>query len=216
MTVSADDRWLADARARASAGGWERSADTIFAELRKQAATLPAARPSAVTCPACEGRPGLLDFPRYELLSADPITYCGACYGFWAVGDSLARGVADPGVSHPALEAVPAPRRCRYCFGHLKPDDTCAKCAKAPPALECPACGQTMQRFKEGQVRLDQCTACRGTWFDVGEIAAVYKLKPAQSLAMSTVDEHAMDDEMPGWLVAVHTLSRLLLPFVPL
>ena len=90
--------------------------------------------------------------------------------------------------------------------------------ADVPDSLwhKCPACGQTMQRFKEGQVRLDQCTACRGTWFDVGEIAAVYKLKPAQSLAMSTVDEHAMDDEMPGWLVAVHTLSRMLLPFVPL
>lgn len=216
MNLSADEAWVAAARKRAQQGSWERDSDTVFAELRKQAEALHASQPQSPGCPACALHPPMLSFPRYELVSMDPFLYCGACYGFWAIGDALGNGVADPGFDHPALRAVPAPQRCKECMGFLKPDNVCAKCGKAPATLDCPVCAQPMERFSERGIFLDQCGPCRGTWFDTGEIAAVYQLVPPQGLAMSTVDEHATDDELPGWLLAAGALARAFLPFLPL
>lgn len=69
-----------------------------------------------------------------------------------------------------------------------------------------------MTRFIENGITLDSCGACHGTWFDMGEIAAVYGLEPPQSLAASTVAEHAMDDAPPSWWVALQILLRAFLP----
>lgn len=216
VTTTADDRWVADARARAGAGRWERDADQIFAELRKQAVELQPTAPALPGCPACPTHPAMLNFPRHELITTDPFLYCQACYGFWAVGDALSRGVSDPGYIHPALESAPAPRRCKECFGHLKPNNECAKCGKSPALLNCPLCSKPMDRSVEKGISLDHCGPCRGTWFDTGEIVATHGLEPPQGLAMSTVDEHASDDEPPGWLLALQVLGRMFLPFFPL
>ena len=216
MTISADEEWLASARARAQRGNWERDSDLIFKELRKQADEIQATTPASPGCPACASHPPMEKFPRHELLSIDPFLYCKVCYGFWAVGDALTRGVADPGFDHPALRAVPAPRRCKSCMGHLKPDNVCAKCGEAPALLACPSCSKTMERFKEHGMYLDQCPPCRGTWFDTGEIATVYDLEEPQSLAMSTINENEMDDSPPDWLTAAMILGRAFLPFLPL
>lgn len=214
MTISSDERWLADARARAAAGRWEREAETVFSELRRQAEARVASQPPEPRCPACPGHPSMRAFPRYELISSDPFLYCPVCYGFWAVGDALARGVADAGFVHPALEAVPAPRRCKKCFGHLKPDNVCAKCGEAPDLLPCPLCSKPMERFERESMQLDECAPCRGTWFDTGEIARVFKLEPVQGLAASTVDENAPDEVPPPWLLAASVLVRMFLPFL--
>ncbi len=214
MTIS-DDEWLAAARARAASGEWERPGGVILADLEKHAAVLTDTKPALPRCPYCTHHPELLRFQRFELQTIDPLYFCGACYGFWAKGDSLARGVADSGYTHPALDAAPPPRRCRACFGHLKPDNTCAKCGLPLPGLECPACSQLMERFEREGAILDQCKSCRGVWFDMGEIARVYKLQPAQGLAASTVDEHACDDEPSGWEIAFHFAARLVFPFLP-
>lgn len=155
-------------------------------------------------------------FPRHELLSMDPFLYCKACYGFWAVGDAVTGGVADEGFDHPALRAVPAPRRCRECMGYLKPDNVCARCGKAPALLNCPNCAKPMERFQEHGIYLDQCVPCRGTWFDTGEIGAIYHMEEPQGLAMSTVDEHGTDNAPPAWLAAAGILARVFLPFLPL
>ncbi len=55
-----------------------------------------------------------------------------------------------------------------------------------------------------------------GIWFDIGEIARVHGLEEPQGLAASTVDEHATDDEPPGWLIAANVLSRMIFPYLPL
>ena len=98
MTISADEQWVADARERnARSGSWERDAETIFQALKAQSRERmvdEAARPG---CPVCAEHAPMLELPRYELLTDKPLLYCGQCYGFWAAGDSLARGVADPG-----------------------------------------------------------------------------------------------------------------------
>ncbi|HML97164.1 MAG TPA: zf-TFIIB domain-containing protein [Tepidiformaceae bacterium] len=215
MTTSADERWLAAARARAAAGSWERDPEEIFGELRRLAAERSPAPPGP-RCPYCADHPGLVTFRRHELQTIDPLRFCGQCYGFWAVGDSLSRGVADPGYGHPALEQALAPRRCRACHGRLKPDNSCRSCGQPLPALHCPGCGNQMERFEKEGIWLDQCAPCRGTWFDVGEIVAVYQLRPHQGLAASTVDEHATGDELPAWEIALGIVGRMLLPFLPL
>jgi hypothetical protein len=217
MTVSADEQWIASARERIGRSGtWERDIEVIAKELRAESAERNRSEPALPSCPACQGHPPMRTFPRHELLTVDPLLFCGNCYGFWATGDALARGVADPGYVHPALEAVPAPRRCRSCMGHLKDDDSCRKCGRTAPALRCPQCDAPMERSEHKGVRLDHCAPCRGTWFDVGEIVSVYKLVPQQGLAMSTVDENAADNVPPEWWLAASVLARVFLPWLPL
>jgi Zn-finger nucleic acid-binding protein len=139
---------------------------------------------------------------------------CPACYGFWAAGDSLEHAVRDATDEHPSFTAAMAPSRCRACLGHLKPDGVCAKCGRALPTLECPACNRPMERNKQKSVTLDVCGRCKGVWFDVGEIGHVYGLQPYQDLPASLVDEHACDDEPPGWLLMLGSILRLIAPFI--
>lgn len=163
-------------------------------------------------CPACPAHPPLQVFRRYELVTNEPLRHCAGCWGFWAMGDALALGVADDGQEHAALRAVVAPRRCRACGGHLKPNDACAKCGQAPPLFDCPTCGKPMERSCKGEVRLDHCAACRGTWFDVGEIGAVYGLTPVQGWAAREVDETAAPPEGSLIMQALAIVSRLFFP----
>jgi len=215
MTISDDERWIAAARTRyARSASWERDAEAVFQALKAQCEARTTTEPPLPGCPACAERPPMLEFPRYELLTESPLLYCGQCYGFWAAGDSLARGVADPGSIHAALESLQAPRRCRACFGRLTDNDSCRECGWAAPALNCPQCSGEMARVCEAGIRLDHCAACDGTWFDTGEIAAVYKLVPGEGLAMSTVEETAPHEEGPAWLLAASILARVFLPFV--
>jgi hypothetical protein len=165
-----------------------------------------------LSCPYCPTHPPIEVFRRYELVTNEPLRYCNGCWGFWAMGDALVRGVADDGQDHPALRAVVAPRRCRACGGHLKPDDACAKCGQTQPLLDCPACGRTMERYDKGAIRLDQCGGCRGVWFDVGEIGAVYGLSPVQGLAARTVDETVGPSDGTLLKQALWILARVFLP----
>ena len=71
-----------------------------------------------------------------------------------------------------------------------------------------------MARGKTQGVTVDTCGQCRGTWFDIGEVAVAFGLQPPQSLAMQTVDEHAADNEAPGWYYAAEVILRLFLQFL--
>ena len=74
-----------------------------------------------------------------------------------------------------------------------------------------------MDRHEQAGVTLDTCAACRGVWYDMGEIARVYQLPPLpQGLAASTVDEHAMDDAPPAWLLALDIVLSLVGAFIPM
>ncbi len=200
---------------RAQRGQWERESEEIYRDLHRQARTMP---PSAggPPCPYCADHPPMQKLPRYELQTVDPLQFCPKCYGFWATGDSLSRGVTEPGIEHPALVQAVVPPRCRACHGRLKPDGTCRKCGESLPLLNCPQCSNQMERYEKSGITLDQCPPCRGTWFDVGEITAVYDLKPPQGLAASTVEETAGVDEPSGLLIALDIAARIAFPFIPL
>jgi len=213
MTVK-DEEWLSQARMRAQRGDWERDPEEIYRELRAQAKTMP--RPAdGPPCPYCTDHSSMQKFQRYELQTVDPLYCCPRCFGFWAVGDSLSRGVADPTRGHPALAQAQAPKRCRACYGRLKPDGACRKCGEKLPTLNCPECSNPMERFEKSGVTLDQCTPCRGVWFDIGEISAVYQLKPFQDMAARTVEEMPAENDINGWMVALDIATRLAFPFLP-
>lgn len=212
-----DEEWLARARARlASTGSWEPDEAPAPSASLPAVAPEPAAAVRSPRCPTCDGRPPLEIYRRYELVTFEPLRYCTRCYGFWARHDALARGVHDPYDTHPALTALPAPARCRLCFGRLKPDGVCRDCAAVPPPRPCPSCDLPMLPEERDGVTLDHCQPCAGLWFDLGEIARVYRLAPAQGLAAATVDETAADEEPPAWQLAAEVLLRMFLPFVPL
>lgn len=212
-----DDEWIAQARARAAGDG--EPADSLPDESAPLPAAVRVAAPPApaLPCPYCEGHPPLEEFRRSYAVSPDPLLYCRTCYGFWAAGDSLSPGVADPDEESLALTVATAPRRCRACFGHLKPDDVCAKCGKAPAPLNCPSCKKVMDRREVKGVRLDTCTPCDGTWFDTGEIGVVFGLTPPQGWALSAVDETDPDvnpDEKSLFLQGLFIVLRALMSFL--
>jgi Zn-finger nucleic acid-binding protein len=195
-----DDAWLSRARDRLAQGGsWE--SPPAGAENPESEPGHPSPEPAipepesgGPRCPYCSAHGSLTVFPRYESGGNTPLLYCPACYGFWARGDCLALGVADPMDESPALYAHTAPRRCRACGGRLRDDETCVKCGQALPKLDCPACGREMVREKQRGVTLDVCGPCGGAWFDTGELAAAYGLQPPQSLSASTVDDDGPSD----------------------
>lgn len=153
-------------------------------------------------------------FWRYEVQTIDPLYCCPKCYGFWATGDSLSRGVADPQQNHPALVQAMAPPRCRACHGRLKPDGTCRKCGESLPLLNCPSCSKPMERYEKNGVKLDQCGPCRGTWFDVGEITAVFGLKQVEGLASGMVSETSKEDDRAALWFALDIATRMVFPYL--
>lgn len=189
----------------------------VAADLRDVTQAQPAVsgdrEQGAPACPACEGRPRLAVFRRYELVTVEPLWHCEHCLGFWAAGDSLARGVADPGSGHAAVHAARAPARCRSCFGRLTPEGVCRKCGKTLPRYDCPACGAAMERRQEGGITLDACPTCRGTWFDTGEIALVYGLTPAPTAMTKVYGELEPVEESGLIMGALSIVARLFLPF---
>jgi Zn-finger nucleic acid-binding protein len=206
-----DDEWVAAARARVAAGAnWERPADDVFASLRASAAARQAP-PAGPRCPYCKEHPALRKFPASDLITAEPVMFCPRCYGVWVTGDALAGGMVVTMDNH-ALTAIRAQPRCRACGGHLRDDESCVKCGEKLPPLNCPQCSKQMERFEQGGVKLDQCKACRGTWFDIGEFAAVYALERPKGLTEEMVEQYppAMADVEP-WEVGLQVGAQLLL-----
>ncbi len=203
-----DQEWMAQARARIARGeGWEGPEGAPLAIIPAP----PPAQATLLTCPYC-GPPRVLEvFRRYEVASSEPLLYCPRCYGFWAKGDALAHGVADPYDEHHALYAAIGPARCRSCAGRLDKDLVCRECGKRAPMLDCPSCQNTLVRGTWRGVTVDTCEPCKGMWFDVGEISVAFGLKPPQSLPMQLVDENAVPAGGEGWEAAITTALGLLL-----
>ncbi len=168
---------------------------------------------SGPRCPYCSEHPLLTELRRYETASAEPIWYCPACFGVWATDASVAGGVADESDESAVLYAGRAAPRCRSCGGHLDEQEACRKCGKKLPRLNCPRCGVVMERYTQKGITLDRCPTCQGSWFDTGEIAAVFGLTPPRSLGTMYVDSLPKDDR-PEWVIILDILLRMFLPFI--
>ena len=178
MRRQSDDEWLSAARARYTAEG---AAWDVHPDFSPAPEPAPGAPASTLRCPYC-AEPSLLT-PARTYTTPDGLLLCPRCYGIWVRADVLAVGLQIEEDSPPAFTALCVAPRCRACFGHLDETETCRKCGKKLPSLACPACAKPMTRFKQAGVTLDRCDTCKGTWFDTGEIAAVYGVEPAHELA---------------------------------
>lgn len=207
-----DDEWVSRLRERYAGGGMAAvENDPVYDDVAgedEQPGTGAAVIPH---CPACEARPPLAPLAG-ETSTWDGLLHCPVCYGFWASDQVVAAGLAGA-VDHPAAHALEGPRRCRACFGHLKPDGNCAKCGKSRPALVCPACSATMAPFANGPVALDRCGACRWTWFDTGEVRRLYGLGDGDDSGLASDLVKTMppaDAPDAGWPLALQGVAGIL------
>ena len=104
-------------------------------------------------CPACENVV-MLEYDDPE--SSLTIDSCPECFGLWFDGEELKRFLRSPGLSEKILEdeelEINSPPR-----------------QKEP--RNCPSCeGGKMKASQMGSLILDYCLACRGVWFDHGEL----------------------------------------------
>ena len=181
-----DDQWLAAARGRAAIDPLDWDAD-------EDGAPAPTTEPPPeLFCPYCADPPALRRLPRRDTMSIAEMLVCPKCYGIWAPAAALSQGIGRE--EHPAFAVVQGPARCRACFGDLKPDGACAKCGKSSPAVSCPVCRAAMGRIIDRGVRLDVCERCHGTWFDTGEIAAVFGRREEPSLVGAAIASGAAEN----------------------
>lgn len=209
-----DEEWVAQARRRVAHGeSWDAGSALDLMALGNEPRQ---PKQPALLCPFCEPHPPLEEVRPFESTTVTPLMRCRSCCGLWAAGDALTSGVRVTTDDDPAFFAVPAPARCRACGGWLRDNETCVKCHKSLPRLNCPRCGKEMQRARQQGVTLDTCEACDGAWFDVGEIGQVFGLKPTASLAASYVEQqHGMEeDPPPAWALALDILLRVFVPFL--
>lgn len=201
MKAMSDEAWVARLRAAyAEHGNDFESALTPVIAHRPTAADAATHGP----CPFCATHPPLQTFPSNLVNSASTLVYCSACYGFWVPASALSSGITAGAGDHPALRAGLAPARCRSCFGFLMPDGRCAKCKQAVPAFDCPECRTPMDRRYGDGVTLDHCPTCGGTWFDMGELAAVFDIEDTPSLAERYAEQRSAESAvMLGGLLGV-------------
>ena len=112
----------------------------------------------SLPCVACTGRLLAYACGKGELI----IDFCSDCEGFWFDGGELQRLVQEPGLLH--------------TFG-LPPNGQKAKPELPSHWRNCPRCpGQKLDPTQLGDVTLDVCHKCRGSWLDAGELQRLSQL----------------------------------------
>ena len=107
MKRLSDDEWVARARSRfATKGTWDTEPWNV-ADAKPDPP-----KSTGPTCPYCTKRPRLEEFRRYQSATSRPLLVCEACYGFWAVDDSLSGGFADFGDVPQGVFSHVGMRRC--------------------------------------------------------------------------------------------------------
>ncbi|PFG73901.1 zf-TFIIB domain-containing protein [Tepidiforma thermophila] len=192
-----DAAWLRAARQRAAAGSWEREPGEVLAALAD--APRAAAPPGAIRCPACPAPPPLAPYRRPGG-SPLPVHVCETCWGAWVPDAIVAAGIPPDAVPPAVAAAGPA-------HGGSAP--------AAQPARPCPACSSPMEHIPAAGAVLDRCPACRSTWFDTGELAAVYGMVPLVSDSTASAD--APDGSpVPAWQVVLDLALLLIAPHLRL
>ncbi len=204
-----DEAWLREARQRAAAGQWERAPGAVFDAL----AAAPRAEPAgaagfgAPRCPVCEGRPPLEPYRRHGATVPDPIWLCERCHGAWLTAAVLATGFSSR--EHlPTGLVPPGELPCPACGTAIAPPGPCPSC---PPATTrpCPACDVPLAHLELAGVQLDSCDRCRGTWFDLGELAQVYGLDHPAATPSERPSSSRPGAPSP-WFIALEVAFQLL------
>lgn len=126
----------------------------------------------SLPCVACSGRMLAYACGQGELI----IDFCSSCEGFWFDGGELQRLVQEPAL----LDTFQLPPHGR----HSRPD-------LPSHWRNCPRCtGQKLSSTRLGDVTLDVCLQCRGSWLDAGELQRLSELHRASPEPEPKAREH--------------------------
>ena len=95
------------------------------------------------------------------------IDQCASCGGMWLNNDELER-IQDTVERDYGAEFGKLP--------NLVDQSYAMALAKSKPAINCPGCGDEMERCEHGgcsQIMIDNCPKCGGVWLDDGELKAL-------------------------------------------
>ena len=122
-------------------------------------------QPARLDCPVCSGTLQPYRCPKTDL----ELDGCADCGGLWFDRDELQKVMTTPGLLQdlhlPSPRLQPAGSGARQCL----------RCADKP-----------LKQYQLGQVEVDACTTCHGTWLDGGELERLMAQRdplPERSLA---------------------------------
>lgn len=136
-------------------------------------------------CVACSGRLLAYAGAHGQLV----IDFCSSCEGFWFDGEELRKLVTRPEL----VDTFPLPPRGQ----------------KPPPMLSsrarsCPRCeGQPLHQMALGDVVVDSCPGCRGSWLDAGELERLSQLHHSRPDPEKKPEAPGGTAEPRSWLAAL-------------
>jgi Zn-finger nucleic acid-binding protein len=114
------------------------------------------------------------------------LDHCRRCGGVWfQLGEvqQVRRETADLLWNRiPKRESI-VRAACHSCHTlYDRTQDRCPACGSVA-TFRCPECDRRMERVQRGEHAFDVCRKCKGVWFDHHEIAAIWTIGLATSLA---------------------------------
>lgn len=134
-------------------------------------------------CPTCLG----VVMEKLRVGAHDPveIDHCRRCGGAWFEYGEVGRLRAHPAAelwSRIARREVESATPCHDCHTPFsRALATCPACGWNS-VLGCPSCDRPMRRESRDGLHLDVCRACKGAWFDHGELDAIWNVQVGLAL----------------------------------
>jgi Zn-finger nucleic acid-binding protein len=134
-------------------------------------------------CPVCLG----VTMEKVRIGESAPVEvdHCRRCGGVWFEYGEVSRLRAHPSdalwsqIARRGEEAVTPCHDCHAPFARSL--EACPACG-CGNVLDCPSCDRPMHRESRAGLHLDVCRACRGAWFDHGELDGIWNEQAAVAL----------------------------------
>lgn len=114
------------------------------------------------------------------------LDHCRRCGGVWFQAGEvhhLRREAPERVWAHIPQRATTPRTACHSCHAlYERTLDTCPACGRVA-SFRCPECERRMDRVKRDGHAFDVCRNCKGVWFDHHEIASIWTMAIAASLA---------------------------------
>lgn len=134
-------------------------------------------------CPVCLGV--VMEKIRIGAENPVEIDHCRRCGGAWFEYGEIGRLRAHPAAalwSRIARRENASPTPCHDCHAPFSRALAACPACGWKNVLDCPSCDRPMQRESRDGLHLDVCRACKGAWFDHGELDAVWNVQASLAL----------------------------------